>query len=193
MRPPYRFALMAAGVLVSAACGSKKAPEQPAPAPAPTQETMPAPAPAPAPTMPAPAQPTGESAAAAAARITAAVLGEMATMVHFDFDQAVIRSDDRGLLDRKAEILSANGALRIRVSGHADDRGSDEYNLALGNRRAGAVKTYLVNKGIDGSRIEVVSYGEERPLAVGQDEYSWAQNRRAEFEATGGASNLRMP
>ncbi len=195
MRPPYRFALIATAVVLSAACGSKKAPEQPAPSPAPTTAPPPTTAPAPTPTAPAPApaQPSGESAAAAAARITAAVLDEMKTMVHFDFDQADIRADDRGLLDRKAAILSANSGLRIRISGHADDRGSDEYNLALGNRRAGAVKTYLANKGIDGTRLEVVSYGEEHPLAAGEDEASWAQNRRAEFEATTGASSLRMP
>jgi peptidoglycan-associated lipoprotein len=131
--------------------------------------------------------------AAEAARITAAVLTEVGNMVHFDYDQATIRADDRGILDTKAAILNANPALRLRISGHADDRGSDEYNLALGNRRAAAVKTYLANKGVDGSRLEVISYGEERPLAQGQDETSWFQNRRAEFEATAGSQTLRNP
>ena len=191
-----RSTLALAAIVVAAACGGKQAPEEPAPQPAPApapEPTQPAPAPAPAPApVPPPAQPA-EDPAAAAARTTAAVLGELATMVHFDFDRWEIRPEDRGTLDRKAAILGTNGGLRIRIAGHADERGSDEYNLALGNRRAGAVKTYLANKGIDGSRVEVVSYGEERPVASGHDEDSWFQNRRAEFEATAGATNLRLP
>jgi peptidoglycan-associated lipoprotein len=90
-------------------------------------------------------------------------------------------------------VLAANSAVRLRISGHADDRGSDEYNLALGNRRAAAAKRYLENKGIDGSRIEVVSYGEERPLNPGTDESAYAQNRRDEFEITAGGDNLVAP
>ncbi len=178
-----------------AACGGQKQPEQPAPQPA--QTPMPvaqpaAPAPAPAPTPVQPTQPT-EDPAAVAARITAGLLAELRQMPHFDFDKSDIRFDDRGLLERVARILAANSGLELRISGHADDRGSDEYNLALGNRRAGAVKTYLVNKGISGGRLAVVSYGEERPLQVGQDETSWAANRRAEFEVTAGGTNLRAP
>jgi peptidoglycan-associated lipoprotein len=83
--------------------------------------------------------------------------------------------------------------VRLRIAGHADDRGSDEYNLALGNRRAAAAKRYLENKGIDGSRIEVVSYGEERPLNPGTDEAAYAQNRRDEFEITAGGDALVAP
>jgi peptidoglycan-associated lipoprotein len=83
--------------------------------------------------------------------------------------------------------------VKVRISGHADERGSDEYNLALGNRRAAAAKRYLENKGIDGSRIEVISYGEERPLNPGTDETAFAQNRRAEFEVTGGGDALVAP
>jgi peptidoglycan-associated lipoprotein len=173
------------------ACGGKKQPEQPAPQPTPpAPQPAPPPQPAPQPTMPA--QPT-EDPAAAAARVTAALLGEVATMIHFEFDMADIRSDDRSLLDRKAAILGANNGLRVRISGHADERGSDEYNLALGSRRAAAAKNYLVNKGIDASRIETVSFGEERPLDPGHDETSWAANRRDEFEVTAGGQNLRNP
>jgi len=89
--------------------------------------------------------------------------------------------------------MQANPNLKLRVSGHADERGSDEYNLALGNRRAAAAKRYLENKGIDGSRIEVVSYGEERPLNPGTDETAYAQNRRDEFEVTAGGDNIVAP
>lgn len=190
----YSFSRMLAAPLAVAlvlACGGKKQPEQPAP-----QPTQPAPQPAPAPTQPAPqpapAQPT-EDPAAAAARVTAALLGEVATMIHFEFDAADIRSEDRTTLDRKAAILGSNTGLRVRISGHADERGSDEYNLALGSRRAAAAKSYLVNKGIEAGRIETVSFGEERPLDPGHDENSWAANRRDEFEVTAGGQNLRNP
>lgn len=190
----FRSSITLLTILAVAACGGKPAPEEPAPQPAPTQ---PAPAPAPAPTMPAPtpapAPTPTEDPAAAAARTTAAVLAEVGAVVHFEYDQWDIRPEDRTILDRKAAILGANSGLRIRVSGHADERGSDEYNLALGNRRAAAVKTYLGNKGIDAGRVEVVSYGEERPASMGHDESSWFENRRAEFEATAGAMNLRLP
>ena len=194
MKIPSRLSLVALVLVAAAACGKK----EPEPAPAPQQAPAPAPEPAPPP-PPAPKPepvktgPTPEELAAAAARVTSEVLAELASVVHFDFDKSDIRSDDTWTLDRKAAILGLNGGLRIRVSGHADERGSDEYNLALGNRRATAVKTYLVNKGISADRIETVSYGEERPVAAGHDEDSWFQNRRAEFEATAGASNLKKP
>ncbi len=193
MRSPFRAIFAVATIVVIAACGSKKPPEQPAPQPTgPAPAPVPA-APAPAPAPVTPAAPAGEDPAAAAARVTTSVLNELKVLVHFDYDKSEILAEDRATLDRKAAILGTNGGLRITVSGHADERGSDEYNLALGNRRAAAVKTYLANKGIDGTRIAVVSYGEEKPLALGHDEDSWSQNRRAEFDATAGATNLRMP
>lgn len=189
-----RWSLALAATL--AACGGQKQPEQPAPqpTPAPTPAAQPAPAPTPAPT-PTPVQPTrpAEDPAAAAARVTASLLAELQQMPHFDFDKSDIRPEDRPLLDRVAAILGANSGLQVRISGHADDRGSDEYNLALGNRRASAVKTYLTNRGVSASRLGVVSFGEERPLQTGQDEASWAANRRAEFEVTAGGVNLRAP
>ncbi len=83
--------------------------------------------------------------------------------------------------------------MRIRISGHADERGSDEYNLALGNRRAAAAKRYLAGRGVTEARMDIVSYGEERPVAAGQNEAAWAQNRRAEFEITAGGADLRAP
>jgi peptidoglycan-associated lipoprotein len=128
----------------------------------------------------------------AAERVNA-LRAELGTMINFEFDRADIRSADQGTLDRKAAVLAANPNVRLRIAGHADDRGSDEYNLALGNRRAAAAKRYLENKGIDGSRIEVVSYGEERPLNPGTDEAAYAQNRRDEFEITAGGDALVAP
>jgi peptidoglycan-associated lipoprotein len=115
------------------------------------------------------------------------------TMIHFDYDRANLRSDDAAVLDQKVAILQANSGLRIRVSGHCDERGSDEYNLALGNRRANTAKQYLVSHGIEAGRIETTSYGKERPLDPAHNEQAWATNRRDEFEILSGGDNLRQP
>jgi peptidoglycan-associated lipoprotein len=128
---------------------------------------------------------------AALARASEEVRTTLATMIHFDLDKSNIRSDDMGALDQKVAILQANPDLKIRIGGHCDERGSDEYNLALGNRRAQAAKQYLVSHGIDASRIETQSWGEEKPLVDGHDESAWSQNRRDEFEVTSGGDNLR--
>jgi len=128
---------------------------------------------------------------AALARSSEEVRATLAAMIHFDLDKSNIRSDDMGALDRKVAILQANPELRIRIGGHCDERGSDEYNLALGNRRAQSAKQYLVSHGIDASRIETQSWGEERPLVDGHDENAWSQNRRDEFEVISGGDNLR--
>jgi len=130
---------------------------------------------------------------AAMGRTTEEVRSTLAAMIHFDYDQSNVRPDDAGTLDQKVAILQANPDLRIRVHGHCDERGSDEYNLALGNRRAQAAKQYLVSHGIDASRIETQSWGEERPLVDGHDEGAWSQNRRDEFEIIGGGDALRRP
>lgn len=132
-------------------------------------------------------------AAAERARTTEEVRNMLAVMVHFDFDKSNIRPDDAAVLDQKVAILQANPDLRIRLGGHCDERGSDEYNLALGNRRATSAKQYLVSHGIDAGRIETQSWGEERPIAMSHDEDSWAQNRRAEFEILSGGDELRRP
>jgi peptidoglycan-associated lipoprotein len=108
----------------------------------------------------------------------------------FDYDMSDIRSDAKAVLDAKLPILRGNPGVRLRVSGHADERGSDEYNLALSQRRAAATKRYFTDNGIDPSRIEIVGYGEERPATNGMDETSFAQNRRAEFEIIAGGDNL---
>ncbi|HEX9293353.1 MAG TPA: peptidoglycan-associated lipoprotein Pal [Gemmatimonadales bacterium] len=131
--------------------------------------------------------------AAAVGRASEEVRSTLAAMIHFDLDKSNIRSDDMGALDQKVAILQANPDLKIRIGGHCDERGSDEYNLALGNRRAQAAKQYLVSHGIDASRIETQSWGEEKPLVDGHDESAWSQNRRDEFEPTSGGDNLHRP
>ncbi|HWO57095.1 MAG TPA: peptidoglycan-associated lipoprotein Pal [bacterium] len=101
--------------------------------------------------------------------------------IYFDFDKYNLRDDARRVLDANAEILRNNPEMNILIEGHCDERGTDEYNLALGERRAQAAREYLIRLGIDPSRINVISYGEERPVAPGHDEESWALNRRGEF------------
>lgn len=128
-----------------------------------------------------------------AASAAAALRSTLTATVHFDYDQSDLRPDDKATLDAKIPILQANTGVTIRISGHTDERGSDEYNLALGQRRAAAAKAYLVQHGIADARIETISYGEERPVAQGSDEAAYAQNRRAEFEITAGGNALKKP
>ena len=101
--------------------------------------------------------------------------------VYFDYDQSALSAEARATLDSKVPALQARPAFRIRITGHTDERGSSEYNLALGLRRAAELKAYLVANGIDASRIDISSMGEERPVAAGSNEAAWALNRRAEF------------
>lgn len=122
-------------------------------------------------------------AAEEAARLEAERLAaeNLETLFYFDFDQATLSSATRADLDAQIAVLK-NNDVRIRLEGHADERGTREYNIALGERRANAVANYMVVNGIARFRIETVSYGEERPLATGSDEGSWAQNRRVELK-----------
>jgi peptidoglycan-associated lipoprotein len=101
--------------------------------------------------------------------------------VHFDFDKYEIRAQDKPVLDENAKWLKQNGNALLLIEGHADERGTNEYNLALGERRAKATRDHLVSLGIDGGRITVISYGEERPLCTERTEACWAQNRRGHF------------
>ncbi len=116
-----------------------------------------------------------------------------ATAIYFDLDKSDLKPEARALLDAKMPLLRANPNVRIRIAGHTDDRGSDEYNMALGQRRAAAAKRYLVDQGIAEDRIEVVSFGEDRPAAMGTGEENWARNRRDEFEIIVGGESLRLP
>jgi peptidoglycan-associated lipoprotein len=131
-------------------------------------------------------------AAARAAAIEAAKNTLIATIL-FDYDQSDIRGDARSSLDAKLPILRASAMVQLRIAGHADERGSDQYNDALGQRRAASAKRYLTDNGIDPSRISIVSYGETQPLAMGADESAWARNRRAEFAITAGENSIVPP
>lgn len=103
------------------------------------------------------------------------------TVFYFDFDQSIIKPESRAALTAHAQIYG-NNSESLRLEGHADERGSREYNIALAERRANAVRDFLVLQGVDRSRIETVSYGEERPAALGSGENAWAQNRRVELK-----------
>jgi peptidoglycan-associated lipoprotein len=101
--------------------------------------------------------------------------------IHFDFDRYDIRPDDTRTLDANATWLKGNGSMLVLIEGHCDERGTNEYNLALGERRAKAAMNYLVSQGVQASRITIISYGEERPGCMDKSEGCWAQNRRAHF------------
>jgi peptidoglycan-associated lipoprotein len=106
------------------------------------------------------------------------------TDAFFDYDQADLRDDARTALAANAEWLKRNGAIQVLIEGHADERGTSEYNLALGDRRANAARDYVISLGVDGSRIRTVSYGKERPACDASTEECWQQNRRGHFVIT---------
>lgn len=107
-------------------------------------------------------------------------------LVYFDFDKSEIRSDMRATLDAKARFLQEFPSIRVQVEGHCDERGTVEYNIALGHRRSQSSKDYLVSLGVKPSRVDTVSYGEERPADSRSNEAGWAKNRRAKFNVIGG-------
>ncbi|MEY4750183.1 MAG: hypothetical protein RIQ60_2397 [Pseudomonadota bacterium] len=166
----------------------------PAAAPAAAQATTqshvtpvaePAQAPRPAPAPAAAAQPTGQNTAAA--RVLPAHLDPASDIstrrsVYFDFDKAAVKSDGEVVIQRHGKYLSANPALAIRIEGNADERGSAEYNLALGQKRAEAVRQALKVVGVRDTQMEAVSLGKEHPKAAGHDEAAWAENRRADLQ-----------
>lgn len=122
-------------------------------------------------------------------KLRAAVTG----VIGFEFNKADLRDDAKAALDAKIPILLANTGVNIRISGHADERGSTEYNLALGTQRAAMAKRYLTERGVAAARIETTSFGEERPLCTENTDPCWAQNRRDEFEITAGGPMLMRP
>jgi len=101
--------------------------------------------------------------------------------VFYDFDKSEIRNDAIQQLKINANWMQANSGRNVLIEGHCDERGTNEYNMALGERRANSAKNYIVNLGVAPSRMKTISYGEERPFATGHDEASWAQNRRSHF------------
>ena len=107
------------------------------------------------------------------------------TTIYFDFDESSIRSDQRSAMEKNAQLLNQYKSVTIRIEGHCDERGTEEYNMALGQRRAAAVQQFLTNYGIASSRVTTISYGEMRPAVSGQSESAWSRNRRCEIAITG--------
>jgi peptidoglycan-associated lipoprotein len=173
MKSSSRIPLLLLAVLVAAAvsgCAKKPAATTPVPpAPAPTQtETPPTPPPAPAP------EPTPPAPAVGASDLQ---------VVYFAYDSFQLDDGARAALDQNARLLRENATLNVSVDGHCDERGTVEYNQALGQKRAEAVQQYLMDQGIAATRLRAISYGKERPAADGHDESAWSRNRRVEFTA----------
>ena len=123
--------------------------------------------------------PAAPAVAATAEPTPAEQLATVGNTILFAFDSSSLSSVAQMTLDRQSAFLQSSPALRVIIGGHADERGTREYNLALGERRAAATRDYLVAKGVNAARIRIISYGKERPAAVGSNGAAWAQNRRA--------------
>ncbi len=157
------------------------------------EEAMPAAA---KPAEQAPAKPAGKEEKLAAEPVKEAPIAKEETTtapaaqeqtlerIHFDFDSYVLTKDARDILTKDAELLLKKLAGKVTIEGHCDERGSDEYNLALGEKRAKAAMNYLVTLGVPADRLSIISYGKEKPLDPGHDEAAWAKNRRAELVVT---------
>lgn len=165
MTPITRTLMIATAVIALSAC-AKKAPEELPPAPVETARPVETLAPA---TPAGPVKGSQEDFLASVA----------ADKIYFDTDKYDIDAQDQDVLRSQAQWLAANAGVKVTVEGHADERGTRDYNLALGERRANAAKSYLASLGVDPARITTISYGKERPAALGSDEAAWAQNRRA--------------
>ena len=183
--------VLSLGALVSAGCAKKDLVKSEEPVKAATVQTAPTEA-APAqeaksePAAAGKAEPATEKAAEASVKQEAKeaqgvqVQSEL-QKVYFNFDSSALSDEARSTLSKNAELLAKQPALKVRIEGNCDERGSDEYNMALGERRAKAAKDYLVNLGVQQGRLSTISYGEEKPAVEGHDEASWSKNRRDEF------------
>ncbi|HEX8223000.1 MAG TPA: peptidoglycan-associated lipoprotein Pal [Allosphingosinicella sp.] len=170
---PWKVAAIAAALALTAGCGKKAPKELP---PAPQEETT--------------GETTDDGEDASAGGVGTenlpgsrgaflAAVGMGGDRVFFDTNEYDLDDRDRSILDAQAAWLQSNPSVRVTIEGHADERGTRDYNLALGDRRANAAKNYLAARGVSPSRMTVISYGKERPEALGSDETAWAQNRRA--------------
>lgn len=168
------LAVLVGGALLS---GCAKKPPPPPPV-EPSQPKVEAPAPAaPAPVVEAPKV---DTVAAHRERLKTRA-GEVFKPIYFAFDQSTLGDEGKATAEAIARFLQEFPEVTVRVEGHADERGTNEYNLALGERRAQAVQQYLTSYGVDAGRVSVLSYGEEKPASEGKDESAWSLNRRAEF------------
>lgn len=176
--------VMALGLIIFGGCAEKQAvvKDESVQQPAQTATPAPAPAPVPAPATDDEAARKAQAAREAAAKRNAAALAALNIQnIYFDFDKSNIRPDAREILKANSEIFLKNSDSKIVIEGHCDERGTAEYNMALGERRAQEAKQYLINLGIDASRMQTISYGKEKPLDTRSTEEAWSINRRAQF------------
>jgi peptidoglycan-associated lipoprotein len=182
MKKAALILLAVAAVAAAPACGKKPAPAPAPPPPVAPEAPPPAPPPAPRPEAPPQVDEYARLRAMSAEEIEkSGLLGE----VFFDFDRAEIRDADRATLTKNADALKRFDFLRVTVEGHCDERGTVEYNLALGERRARAAYDYLASLGVPADRLKTVSYGKEVPVCQASTEDCWQRNRRAHFTVTG--------
>ena len=165
-----KIVAIAAALALTTGCG-KKAPKEIPPAPVGSEDTVPA--------DPNAGQGVGNEIVPGSRADFLRTVGQGQDRIFFETDSYSVDDEDRRVLDTQAAWLQANPNVRVTIEGHADERGTREYNLALGDRRANAAKNYLQSRGISASRMNVISWGKERPEALGSDESAWAQNRRA--------------
>jgi peptidoglycan-associated lipoprotein len=178
-----RLAAVAALVVLAAACSKQPKPETtPEPTPAPVSVAV-KPAPTPIPVPPAPPEAPKVAEMTMADRTLTEISGYLKP-AFFDYDAAEIRPDAREALGADAEFLRKWPTVRVTIEGYCDERGTRQYNMALGQRRAGAARDFLVSLGIDSRRIQIVSYGKERPFCSERNETCWQKNRRANFVVT---------
>jgi peptidoglycan-associated lipoprotein len=177
--------LCSAITIAAAGCHKKVPPPAPAPPPPAAAPAPPPPPPPPPPAPTPPPAPRTPSEEELFARKSLDELSRELTDVYFDYDESAIREDGRAPLQRDADWLKRWTSTQITVEGHCDERGSPQYNLALGSRRATAVKDYLVSLGVPAPRITVVSKGKEQPFCTQSGESCWQQNRRGHFIVTG--------
>jgi peptidoglycan-associated lipoprotein len=137
------------------------------------------------------AEAAARSASGADKRTAEELAAVLTQKVYFDYDQDALRDDARAVLDAKVPILLANPGIAVAITGHTDERGTAEYNLALGQRRAAQVKRYLTSKGVQDDRLTTQSLGDSQPAVQGTDEAAYQQNRRAEFQPSGGGALVR--
>jgi len=184
------WALLAGALAVTVACGAKQAPAPlvtpPPPAPVTTPPPPPPPPPPPAPPPPPPVVPSVPTEDEVFASWTLEQLNQQGVLetVYFAYDSADLTDDGRASLQKNATWLQRRTSTRLTIEGHADSRGTNEYNLALGERRAASVRDYLVSLGVPETRLSIVSKGEEQPGCVEENEACWGRNRRGLFVFT---------
>ena len=170
-----KFACLSAALLLAACTHKQEA-----------VNTAPPPAPPPAQAAPMQPAPVTSSIVPGSAEDLRVNVGDT---VHFGYNEYNIQENDKTVLGRQAAWLAKYPTVRVTIEGHCDERGTREYNLALGARRANAVKEYLVSQGVSAGRVETVSYGKERPICTDSNEACWAQNRRGVTTISGGANS----